>query len=785
MAKNMIRRPFPRGGIRTRLPVTIYRRSSDEFSPRSISGLALWLDASSSDLYTTDAGPVTAVASPLDIAGCQLWLDASDAASITASGGNVTAWTDKSASALSFTAAGTPVTGSHTLNGRNVIRFDNEADLLSATSVTRLGITSSYTVFAVARYTTVQTSMLMSIGRSNSPLSGFTLYYNGGLRTIEKRDAAWGTDMVVSGSIATANVALLATGTRSGTDQRIMRDGVLAGSTAGSTGDIFWNTTSVLIGNTFEGTFLGDIAEIIVYPTALTTADRARVEAYLAAKWSIAGVHAPATASSDPVGYWGDKSGNGRHAVQATAGNRPTVGSSSTAGKNAVRNNGTGTVALQVAAWPYTAGNTQFAVFNGSAINQAIYQRGSLNDEPRMAIQGGALANLNATRGGSSAAQTSSIVGYPLSQWAIGATLFNTSLGRAYRDGVYGADTTDSQTFSGDQELRLLSLPSNIYGINGGIAEFLYYDRQLTAPEVSRVAAYLSRRWGITLAPQVANADAQNWIDRVYQNGGTVSSATAAAVDTFCGAIDSAGIRDRFLRLNLFCGSFQGAFVPLFRGPSLGGTQYGNATDTNLGSPSFLITDYSESNGLQAMTAAQAAGATAATKHLNCGAVFAGLASHADSHIAADIKLHTGATYAQMPIIQVFADSVPAESYFSQHRLSLTAARTLEHISGGTSQINRASLPEGVRHFVLSSRTNLSNFSAYLNGGSAISGGSIASRSVSTTAELAPFGQWNAGPAPAYRHIMSAYSFGRGFSTGEAIAYSNAMAAFKVAMGRT
>ena len=323
----------------------------------------------------------------------------------------------------------------------------------------------------------------------------------------------------------------------------------------------------------------------------------------------------PATASSDPVGYWADKSGNGRHAVQATAGNRPTVGSSSTAGKNAVRNNGTGTVALQVAAWPYTAGNTQFAVFNGSAVNQGIYQRGSLNDEPRMAIQTGAngVASVRATRGGSVLTQTHSEAGYALSQWSIGGTLFNTALGRAYRDGVYGADTTDSQPFSGDQELRLLSLPGNIYGINGGIAEFLYYDRQLTATEVSRVAGYLSRRWGITLAPQVSNADAQNWIDRVYANGGTVSSATAGAVNSLCASLESASLRDRFYRLNLFCGSnLNAALVPLYRGPSLGGTQYGGTTDTN---NAFVGvgTDYAETGASGGLTG------NGTSKYLNTG----------------------------------------------------------------------------------------------------------------------------------------------------------------------
>jgi hypothetical protein len=45
----------------------------------------------------------------------------------------------------------------------------------------------------------------------------------------------------------------------------------------------------------------------------------------------------PATADADPVGYWGDKSGNGRHAIQATAGNKPALKLGAKNGKAGVR----------------------------------------------------------------------------------------------------------------------------------------------------------------------------------------------------------------------------------------------------------------------------------------------------------------------------------------------------------------------------------------------------------------------------------------------------------------
>jgi hypothetical protein len=147
----------------------------------------------------------------------------------------------------------------------------------------------------------------------------------------------------------------------------------------------------------------------------------------------------------------------------------------------------------------------------------------------------------------------------------------------------------------------------------GWIGEILCYSRALTAAERNAAELYLGRKWGITVTqvPSVSNADAQDWINRVYANGGTVSASTASAVNTFCNAIDAASIRDRFFRLNLFCGTgLNAALVPLYRGPSRTGTQYGNLTDTNNGP--FVSGDYNE-------TGSSAGLAGAATKYLNTG----------------------------------------------------------------------------------------------------------------------------------------------------------------------
>jgi hypothetical protein len=87
----------------------------------------------------------------------------------------------------------------------------------------------------------------------------------------------------------------------------------------------------------------------------------------------------------------------------------------------------------------------------------------------------------------------------------------------------------------------------------------------------------------IPLPEQFFHPEAQVWRARVLANGGTFKASTLAAVSRFCFAIDAAGIRDRFYRLNLFCGdNLQACLVPLYRGPTSGGTQYGTPTDINV-----------------------------------------------------------------------------------------------------------------------------------------------------------------------------------------------------------
>jgi hypothetical protein len=105
--------------------------------------------------------------------------------------------------------------------------------------------------------------------------------------------------------------------------------------------------------------------------------------------------------------------------------------------------------------------------------------------------------------------------------------------------------------------------------------------------------------------------EAAAWRTAVVGQGGSVSASTMRAVSKFCADIDKAQIRDRFYRLNLFAGTgLNACIVPLYRGQSRTGTQYGGTVDQSLGSPSFGEGDYSLASGLQG---------NGSSKYLNTG----------------------------------------------------------------------------------------------------------------------------------------------------------------------
>ena len=761
--------------------------ASGAFSPKQIAGLALWLDgADSSSLYTTDAGPgVAAVSSPLDIAGCVGWWDASDATTITESGGLVSQLSDKSGQGNHATASGAlrPTLTASGLNGLGVLNFGGTQGLQGnlASSV----VSNAYSVFVVCRVIGGITN-----GRLFSISSAAAADYSSGLVIPCLSN---GTNLSAFSGTSGTNVSAVA-----GFASYAVFGGVLSANQVANAANGMSNTpVAATLSATITkfgiciaaqgGTGLNtaDIAEIIYYPSALSPADRARVEAYLAAKWGIANVHAPATAASDPVGYWGDRSGNGRHATQSTAASRPTIGSQN--GRRALSANGTSHdmaltnaggvtrnapgVTIIAALSPNTVASIRSAVLFSIGTSAAARTLLQFNGaELRAGGRRLDADSFDSATGGTIVANQPIVAVARLDYANANAVAYSNSAPLATDTSFLTAGLV-SDTAS--QASSIMNSSGGFFFYSGIFAELLVYNRALTDAERRKAEIYLARKWGITLAPQVSNADAQDWVNRVYANGGTVSTSTANAVNTFCAAIDTAGIRDRFYRLNLFAGTgLSSCLVPLYRGQSRTGTQYGNTTDTNTGP--FVSGDYAEtgaSGGLKG---------NGSTKYLDTG--LAGTTfSAGDRHCSAYWNANSTLTGNRAFIGNTDASTAVAGVWFDIHsrhanpgsEAQITNSYGLVHTGAGS-------------HHQLAQYTGATAASSYSNGGDKKTRTDFALATPATSASnWFVFGLNPSlfGGVRTDARICN-YSIGLSMTDANALAFYNAVHAFQTALTR-
>ncbi len=265
---------------------------------------------------------------------------------------------------------------------------------------------------------------------------------------------------------------------------------------------------------------------------------------------------------------------------------------------------------------------------------------------------------------------------------------------------------------------------------------------------------------------RVGHPEAREWIDNVYANGGTVSTSTASAVNDFCNAIDAAGLRDRFYRLNLFAGTgLAAALVPLYRGQSLGGTQFGNATDTN---SNFVAADYNEASGLIS---------NGSSKWLNTGLP---LNFATGRHIGAVLF---SSSFGGQYLLGAWGASGNNSIFgiFTQASQNLTAFNFSDAGASGSAGNNAPTLR---RSAIASSNPGTGGLELFLNGTSV---GAGTAYSTTNTGPISIFGLRRSNeaiPQSITTARMSGYTIGTNLSAADASAINSALATFNAAMGR-
>lgn len=260
----------------------ISSNSSSSSSDSSSSSLSSSTDSSeSSSSYSSSSSSSTSSTSsiewnPKELSGLRLWLDASTID--RANGASIASWTDYSGNSFDATQGTTsyqPTVQNDYQNSKNVLYFDTAEDQYYNSD---LPISNPSTVFVVAKALTNATdSYLLSAG--NNTTNGMKVSTSGGSASI--LNSATLTD-----SAYTYGSMDIFTGIYNETASYIYVNGTYKATGTTGTG----TATSMLIGKQYGATtttWHGYIAEVVVYNRTLTWDEQLLVEDYLAEKWGI------------------------------------------------------------------------------------------------------------------------------------------------------------------------------------------------------------------------------------------------------------------------------------------------------------------------------------------------------------------------------------------------------------------------------------------------------------------------------------------------------------------
>lgn len=272
---------------------------------------------------------------------------------------------------------------------------------------------------------------------------------------------------------------------------------------------------------------------------------------------------------------------------------------------------------------------------------------------------------------------------------------------------------------------------------------------------------------------QTTHPEAADWASRVVANGGSVSGTTLRAVSQFCRDIDkTAGLRGCFYRLSLLCGTssanLEAVRTPLYRGPSLSGTQYGGNTDTSV---SFVQNDYNETGTSGGLVG------NGSSKYLNTGFATNTL-SDGNRHIAAyEIAKATGT-------FQESIGSEGASSNTQQFLLGTFYAADVYRFCYASDTSASLSLSYSGGAFWCGVNNASGSGIIYKNGTSVASNSGFSAASP-TSRNLFVFALNRNNAATDISSVrLGAYSIGLSMTAAQASAYYNAMQTFQAALAR-
>lgn len=234
--------------------------------------------------------------SPSSIVGLNLWLDAADSSTFTLSGTNVTEWKDKSTNNQGFTITGTPQRQLNVTNGLPGVFMNGSSYFYNTT----LSTPAAHTVYMVTKFTGTGYYGIISFasggvssygspnafryaGQGSASTDTLDVYANNGNYSIIANPDVWTTpflfcEQTTAGTPNPTGV-LYYNGVSVGTTNQF---NYVPGSAGGIVIGAYWYSNGPT-----GGFFNGNFHEILVFPSSLITSQRQQVEGYLAWKWGL------------------------------------------------------------------------------------------------------------------------------------------------------------------------------------------------------------------------------------------------------------------------------------------------------------------------------------------------------------------------------------------------------------------------------------------------------------------------------------------------------------------
>ncbi len=231
---------------------------------------------------------------PALLSGLQLWLDAADASTVTLTGGAVSQWNDRSGNARHVSAAAPTnapayVTGAQ--NSRNVVRFDGSDDWLITPSGNTVSLPSTATVSAVARLGRDHSTYSRVLNGANDQWFYLGTDPSESVATFYGTGGSWSTVNAISARSWLQTTRMVTSVMASGSNATRV-DGNAETPRSETLGSF---TGRVEVGGSLNGggnlsqLWQGDLAEVVLTSSALSTADAERLEGYYAHKWGLTG----------------------------------------------------------------------------------------------------------------------------------------------------------------------------------------------------------------------------------------------------------------------------------------------------------------------------------------------------------------------------------------------------------------------------------------------------------------------------------------------------------------